>query len=519
TDNTLGAMLAAIAASFTLFATPIMVLQFIACAVSVFLGVGLNSVLNHGRGDNGTSGRGGAGHWEVAQPQCNSETRVIIFGRKIRFWEAESLEEVTRMPAAERIVILVCYGIIIFLPFLCSFVCLYLPETGTLRAFASAFHQEKRTNKFALFAFFILSNAWTGLVIYATEKQIMENKVLPGELQWGSGQILAILLCGIPLLGCINILLTELGNHNPTARRYIKRTRLHRVFGIRYESGTPSAPATPRSGTPRRSLSGDAAEAKDLETGLKSPGGRNPSIRSSGGRSSGVKSPTMKDDGSYFPDVEKAERSSRRLSKRDRYQPKSPEENLIVSPGEDSGEEDWPGSPRPRPKRPRMNSREPTLVNTSERPQLRERTKSTGSIASQSVKSFTGSVKVIVRPDGQMNRVLSRRSSMAAESVKGRRREEEEERPRRRLSKSRPTSRGVSPSRSKRSRSEDGYWSAAEDIAEARGRHQYSRSDDRTGDQDRETIRENRRRSDSNKNDDPLSKYYWDASRGWLEKK
>ncbi|KAG8823201.1 hypothetical protein FRC19_004389, partial [Serendipita sp. 401] len=420
-----------------------------------------------------------------------------------------------------RIVILVCYGMIIFLPFLCSFICLYLPETGTLRAFASAFHQEKRTNKFALFAFFILSNAWTGLVIYATEKQITENKVLPGEGQWGSGQILALLLCGIPLLGCVNIALTELGTHNPRARRYIKRTRLHRVFGIRFESGsaTPSASATPRSGTPRRSMSGDAVEGKDLESGFKD-GDDKRSLRSPS-----LKNPNMKhsaDGSSYFPDIDKGERNSRRLSKRDRYQPKRPEDIVIVSPGEDSGPEDWPGSPRARPKRPR-NSREATLVNPSERPSLGERRKSTNSIASQSVRSVSGSVKLIVHPDGRTNRVLSRRSSMAGESVKGRERDEEEERPRRRLSKSRPVSRGGSPSRStKRSRSEDGYWSAAEEPETSNGRRgRYSQSDDRerAGYQDRETIRESRPRSDSDKNDDPLSKYYWDASRGWLERK
>ena len=47
-------------------------------------------------------------------------------------------------------------------------------------------------------------------------------QILPGENIWGAGQILAMVLILIPLLGFVNIMLTSLGNHSTTARRWIK---------------------------------------------------------------------------------------------------------------------------------------------------------------------------------------------------------------------------------------------------------------------------------------------------------
>lgn len=507
-----------------LFATPIMLIQFIACAVSVFLGVGLNSIVG-GRNDN-SAGRGGSGSWEVAQPQCNNETKVIIFGRSLRFWVAEPLQEVSGMTPAERVLILVVYGIIVFLPFLCSFVCLYLPETGTLRAFAHAFHQERRTNKFALFAFFILSNAWVMVLIYANETQIRENKVLAGESQWGSGQILAMLLCIIPLLGCIKIFIQEVGNRNRKWRQMFKRARLHRFFGVRFESNsaTSTTPVTPAPGTPRRSLSRGPGESKDLEDGLKSPDSlaKGPgSLKSP--KSLNAQTPTSPrdQDGDYFSQKTRPEMASRRLSKRDRYSIKRPEDIVIVSPGEDSGPEDAPGSGYGR--RPRLG-RESTLVDTPDatiKENKRERTKSVGSIAGHSVRSISGNVKVIVHPDGRMSRVLSRRNSMVGggeDKVKYR---EDDDRPRqrRRLSKSRPDSRAAS----RKSDDDDGgYWSAVDDHESTRG-GRLSRRDSAANDETirrAETVERGRRPSSgSNKNDDPLSKYYWDPQRGWLERK
>ena len=140
----------------------------------------------------------------------------------------------------------------IFLPFICSFICLYVPETGTLRVFSQTFHQKKGSSWLALTVFFVLSNAWVFLLIYATEEQIRRNnvsltfrsllivqafcfwpaglfsglnrytQVLPGEDNWGAGQILAMVLILIPLLGFVNIMLTSLGNHSTSARRWIK---------------------------------------------------------------------------------------------------------------------------------------------------------------------------------------------------------------------------------------------------------------------------------------------------------
>lgn len=144
----------------------------------------------------------------------------------------------------------------IFLPFICSFICLYVPETGTLRLFSHALHQKKGSHWLALTVFFVLSNAWVFLLIYATEEQIRRNnvgpsfhlslvspsmsekfcfwfaatfsiltrcmQVLPGENNWGAGQILAMVLILVPLLGFANVMLTSLGNHSTSARRWIK---------------------------------------------------------------------------------------------------------------------------------------------------------------------------------------------------------------------------------------------------------------------------------------------------------
>lgn len=48
------------------------------------------------------------------------------------------------------------------------------------------------------------------------------TQVLPGENNWGAGQILAMVLILIPLLGFVNIMLASLGNHSTSARRWIK---------------------------------------------------------------------------------------------------------------------------------------------------------------------------------------------------------------------------------------------------------------------------------------------------------
>jgi hypothetical protein len=88
-----------------LFATPILVLQLIACVVSVMLGVGLNTIIKQvdviGGGKRGTNG------WEVAQQQCNPETKIIIFGSSLQFWQSTTLQEVSGLPEANKVFILV----------------------------------------------------------------------------------------------------------------------------------------------------------------------------------------------------------------------------------------------------------------------------------------------------------------------------------------------------------------------------------------------------------------------------
>lgn len=56
------------------------------------------------------------------------------------------------------------------------------------------------------------------------------TQVLPGENNWGAGQILAMVLILIPLLGFVNVMLTSLGNHSTPARRWIKVDYLVQSF-------------------------------------------------------------------------------------------------------------------------------------------------------------------------------------------------------------------------------------------------------------------------------------------------
>jgi hypothetical protein len=51
---------------------------------------------------------------------------------------------------------------------------------------------------------------------------IRGTQVLPGENDWGAGQILAMILILIPFLGFVNVMLTSLGNHSQPGRRWIK---------------------------------------------------------------------------------------------------------------------------------------------------------------------------------------------------------------------------------------------------------------------------------------------------------
>ena len=88
-----------------LFATPILILQLLACAVLVAVGIGLNTVLK--QADFLVGGVRDINGWQVAQQQCNPDTKIIIFGVSLQFWAAQTVEEVSNLPEANRIVLLV----------------------------------------------------------------------------------------------------------------------------------------------------------------------------------------------------------------------------------------------------------------------------------------------------------------------------------------------------------------------------------------------------------------------------
>ena len=115
---------------------------------------------------------------------------------------------------------------------------------------------------------FVLSNAWIIVLLYATEEQIKLNNVgpsffpslfcpimsqkfgfwfaarfsiltrsvqiLPGENIWGAGQILAMILILIPLLGFLKAMVASIGERSTRARSLIQVDYLiqlpHRVY-------------------------------------------------------------------------------------------------------------------------------------------------------------------------------------------------------------------------------------------------------------------------------------------------
>jgi hypothetical protein len=258
------------------------------------------------------------------------------------------------------------------------------------------------------------------------------------------------------------------------------------VFGVRFEPhnagphhAEPSEPNTPK----------DDSETKDIEAGVKSS-----------------------DQTSSPP-------TPRRLSKLGRFEVPNPGENVIVSPGDDSEpEKDDKFAGRPS----LADTRQNTLVNSGKWTEVVNR----DSIASQSVRSFSGNVKVIVNPDGRMSRVLSRGPSYAAGNQSDRERDDEDKHSstsrRRRLSKHGPESvtgsTGITTP--KRTLSQDGVHPATENIS----RHTSRPSSIREGKRRSGDVATIQNRSAGHEsvgkdtNDDPLSKYYWDPQRGWLEK-
>ncbi len=88
-----------------IFATPIIIIQFLTCVVPVVLGIGLNPVLKQAGFLIGAM-RDTDG-WQVAQQQCNHDTKLIIFGASLQFWAAQTVEDVSNLPVANKIIILV----------------------------------------------------------------------------------------------------------------------------------------------------------------------------------------------------------------------------------------------------------------------------------------------------------------------------------------------------------------------------------------------------------------------------
>ena len=258
-------------------------------------------------------------------------------------------------------------------------------------------------------------------------------------------------------------------------------------FEPHHHHSEPTDPDNQKSpGSPSKS----DAESKDLESGIKSPSQDSPPS------------------------------ASRRLSKRGRFEVPDPKDNVIVSPGDDSDSE----KDEKDLKRPGLaDTRQSTLVNNEKWITVSNR----NSIASQGARSISGNVKVIVKPDGRMSRVLSRRSSYVSAHKSDRARDKDEEDDddddkrstrSRRLSRHHPESMVAGSSR--RSISEDGFHSAVESVSRRTSRRSSVHEPNRLSG-DAATIR-NRAGYESDgkdKNDDPLSKYYWDPQRGWLERK
>lgn len=264
-------------------------------------------------------------------------------------------------------------------------------------------------------------------------------------------------------------------------------------------SGTPSVAGTPRPSISRNPS--DKTEKADLESG------------------DGSKAESL----SYFPPSRSPRNTlsppegGRRLSKRHRAEVASPEDLVIVVPGEDSGPED-------SAYRKKMRG---SVVSDGDSKRLSKH----GSIASKSSnRSRRGSeIAYVPSDDGKsLKRVLSKRSSLRRASVDGNESDTSKRpKPRRRLSKRRAESdieAGYQSTTSRRSGS-DGYWSANDDMT-VRGEAGVSRRMSSHSQSSRPSLKRStflsdvggsKRKSGEN-SDDPSTKYYWDPERGWLEK-
>ena len=88
-----------------LFAMPILILQFIASIVSVMLGIGLTTIIK--QEDLLVGGKRGTNGWQIAQQQCNPDTKIIVLGSSLQFWIPRTVEAASDLPSAKEIVILV----------------------------------------------------------------------------------------------------------------------------------------------------------------------------------------------------------------------------------------------------------------------------------------------------------------------------------------------------------------------------------------------------------------------------
>ncbi|KAG8925343.1 hypothetical protein FRC02_009728 [Tulasnella sp. 418] len=202
-------------------------------------------------------------NWRVAQPSCNSKTVVSILKWHISLWPSALSEMET--PYSTAIPILMLCLLLLFLPLAICIFMLWKSQGSRLSQLFTMHAREAHLFKRGLpiwkrlvivFGTSVML-AWVAAIIISIEYQIKQNHVLPGENHLTYGQILSLMMIGIPLGNCTSIAIQAL-METTRGRKILVACRIHQVFGLQ-------VPPPRRLALPARQNSGSSHEIESGE--------------------------------------------------------------------------------------------------------------------------------------------------------------------------------------------------------------------------------------------------------------
>ncbi|KAG8918572.1 hypothetical protein FRC02_002236 [Tulasnella sp. 418] len=177
--------------------------------------------------------------WKVSQPSCNRETVVTLLNWDIRFWQSNSDPMIIKSPYSTAIPILILGLVLLFLPLV---ICIFMLWKSQGSPIAKLFVQHFREahlfksnlpfwKRLVILFGTSLMMAWVAAIITNIEFQIQRNHVLPGERDLTYGQILSLMMIGVPVGHCISLLVQAL-METKGGRKVIMTLRIEKVFGL-----------------------------------------------------------------------------------------------------------------------------------------------------------------------------------------------------------------------------------------------------------------------------------------------